>query len=50
METAQPEGLLGVTILVAISLVVVVYVVLRMAGVIGRDHGRGRPPPPFPPA
>jgi len=39
METAQPEGLLGLTIIVATSLVVLVYVLLRMAGVLGHRHG-----------
>ncbi|WP_152643267.1 hypothetical protein [Anaeromyxobacter sp. PSR-1] len=49
METAQPEGLLALTIIVATSLVVLVYVFLRMAGVIGRNARRhGRPPPPSP--
>jgi hypothetical protein len=49
METAQPEGLLALTLIVAASLFVLVYVFLRMAGVIGRKaHRRGRPPPSSP--
>jgi len=47
MEAAQPGGLLGLTIIVVMSLVVIAYVFLRMAGVIGRNaHRHGRPPPP----
>jgi len=48
METAQPEGLLGLMIIVAASLVVLVYVFLRMAGVGRNAHRHGRPPPPSP--
>jgi hypothetical protein len=49
METAPPEDLLGLTAIVATSLVVLVYVFLRMAGVIGQKaHRRGRPPPSSP--
>jgi len=49
MEAASPEGLLGLTLVVATSLVVLVYVFLRMAGVVGGDSDRhGRPPPPSP--
>jgi len=41
--------MLGLTLIVATSLVVLVYVFLRIAGVIGRDARRhGRPPPPSP--
>jgi hypothetical protein len=48
MTAGEPQGLLGLGVVVATSLVVIVYVFLRMAGVIHRkdhDHG-GRPPPP----
>ena len=46
---AQSEGLLALTILVAASLVALVYAFLRMAGVIGRHARRdGRAPPPTP--
>jgi hypothetical protein len=49
VETAQTDGLLGLTIIVAASLAVLVYVFLRMAGVIGRrGHRDGRAPPPTP--
>jgi hypothetical protein len=38
MEAAQPEGLLGLMIVVATSLVAIVYVFLRMLGVLGHRH------------
>jgi len=38
MEIAQPQGLLGLLIMIATSLVVLVYVFLRMVGVLGHRH------------
>jgi hypothetical protein len=48
METAQPQGLTALAVLVAAALVVVVLVFLKMAGVIHRrgHKGEGRNPPP----
>jgi hypothetical protein len=46
MEAAQPEGLLGLLIAVATSLIVLVFVFLRMVGVFRRRdgaHHRGLP-------
>jgi hypothetical protein len=38
----------GLLLIVVGSLTVIVYVFLRIAGVIGRRaHGDGRPPPPL---
>jgi hypothetical protein len=49
MENAQPSGMAGLLLIVVGSLAVIVYVFLRIAGVIGRRaHGEGRPPPPTP--
>jgi hypothetical protein len=49
METAQANGSFGLLLLVAGSLSALVYVFLRMAGVIGRGtRGQGRPPPATP--
>jgi hypothetical protein len=49
MGDTQPTGMTGLLLVVASSLMVIVYAFLRMAGVIGRRaHGQGRPPPPTP--
>jgi hypothetical protein len=39
VETGQPQQLLGLLVLVAASLALLVYVILRMAGVHVRRHG-----------
>jgi len=44
---ATPSGLLGLLLLVLLALAVLVYVFLRMSGVLGHDK-HGRPPPPTP--
>jgi hypothetical protein len=49
MEEAQPSGLLGLALIVAGSFAVVVYVFLRIAGVIGRRSRRKEHPPPLNP-
>lgn len=50
METANGEGMLGLLVLVVLSLAVVVYVFLRMAGILPRKGRRHEIPPPPPPA
>jgi hypothetical protein len=49
MEALQPRGVLVFAIIVGASLVVLVYVFLRIAGIIGRKANRDdHPPPPTP--
>jgi hypothetical protein len=49
MNGTQPSGTLGLLVLVAGSLLVLVYSFLRMAGVVPRaKRGQGRPPPATP--
>jgi hypothetical protein len=49
MEVVQPSGMLPLLVLVAGSLLLLVYSFLRMAGVVPRARrGQGRPPPATP--
>jgi hypothetical protein len=49
MQEAQSSGMLGLLVLVAASLLALVYSFLRMSGVVPRHRsGQGRPPPPTP--